>query len=341
MDYGGVATRAVDGDTNPVYSSKSITHTEESNDPWWYVELGGAFRIEQVVIWNRLDCCSDRLSGARVRLMTTLSTDGSSDIASEITLPDMTGRSNFEWDTSGVSNTDILGVLVFIPRQSTYLSLAEVQVYGARTNCPIIPSSSPSSFPTARPSAAPSKSQSPSTFPSTLQPTALPSASPSKSQSPSQKPSTTCPLENAALGKPTAQKSTGFGGDSSRAVDGNTSGVYNEGSTTHTTLIHGPWWYVDLQGSYTIQEVVIWNRKDCCSDRLSNAKVRLLTSISDDGVNYISEETLPDMDGEEKFVWDTSDIPNSGVVGVYVFIPANGVYLALAEVQVMAVPESC
>src|SRR4051812_10353384 len=51
---------------------------------------------------------------------------------------------------------------------------------------------------------------------------------------------------NYALGKPTSQSSTGYGGDPSRAVDGNTSGVWTNNSVTHTNFGHQPWWQVDL-----------------------------------------------------------------------------------------------
>ena len=74
-----------------------------------------------------------------------------------------------------------------------------------------------------------------------------------------------------ALGKPTTQSSIGFGGDPSRAVDGNTSGVWANNSVTHTNLDHQPWWQVDLlQGRY-IDTINVFGRTDpCCTGRLAN-----------------------------------------------------------------------
>ena len=178
-DFGGNATRAVDGDRTSNYKDGSITHTAESDSPWWYVDLGDAYRVEQVIIWNRLeDCCSERLSFAKVRLLTSLSNEGS-DFTSEVTLPDMTGVPNFVWDTSTLMNTDIVGVYIFIPAVDSYLSLAEVEVMGTHINCPVAPSSQPtiSAIPSSTPSLSPSLSAKPS---------AHPSGSPSQSMQPSE-----------------------------------------------------------------------------------------------------------------------------------------------------------
>src|SRR5947209_6301275 len=49
---------------------------------------------------------------------------------------------------------------------------------------------------------------------------------------------------NYAQGRPTAQSSTGWGSDSSRAVDGNTDGNWQDGSVTHTGYEANPWWQV-------------------------------------------------------------------------------------------------
>ena len=84
---------------------------------------------------------------------------------------------------------------------------------------------------------------------------------------------------NVALGKPTAQSShlisyLGFPHSSSEAVDGNTNGdVFGNGSVTHTYLQNNPWWYVDLTARYTINRINVYNRQDCCPDRLSGFKV--------------------------------------------------------------------
>ena len=65
--FGGDPARAVDGNTNGEFSADSVTHTAESTDPWWEVDLGKAAAIDKVVLWNRTDSnLGSRLANARV-----------------------------------------------------------------------------------------------------------------------------------------------------------------------------------------------------------------------------------------------------------------------------------
>merc|ERR1711988_504070 len=61
--------------------------------------------------------------------------------------------------------------------------------------------------------------------------------------------------------KPTSQSSTTHGGNSERAVDGNTAQAWDGGSCTHTAR-QNAWWKVDLQGEYAVSSVEVWNRSD-------------------------------------------------------------------------------
>jgi len=80
------------------------------------------------------------------------------------------------------------------------------------------------------------------------------------------------PVEQAR-GKPAYQSSTGYGGPPSRAVDGNTNGHYGHRSCTHTRKDHQPWWQVNLGGRRAVAHVDVWNRQDCCSNRLRHYHV--------------------------------------------------------------------
>ena len=82
--------------------------------------------------------------------------------------------------------------------------------------------------------------------------------------------------ENVAKGKKTKQSTTGFGGPASRAVDGNTDGIFSKNSITHTLLQADPWWEVDLGESLIINQLAIWNRTDCCSERLDEFAIEVL-----------------------------------------------------------------
>ncbi len=76
-----------------------------------------------------------------------------------------------------------------------------------------------------------------------------------------------------ALGKNTFQSSTYQGNTNSfgsgRVVDGN-------GDTfNHTNSQQGAWWEVDLGSTQNIGQVRIWNRGNCCQNRLSNFDIRV------------------------------------------------------------------
>jgi hypothetical protein len=77
---------------------------------------------------------------------------------------------------------------------------------------------------------------------------------------------------NVARGKPASQVSLAWGGLPSRAVDGNTAGDYlRDNTTSHTAEpSYQPWWQVDLGSPVSIDSIEIWNRSDCCAQRLSN-----------------------------------------------------------------------
>ncbi|HEY1186481.1 MAG TPA: PVC-type heme-binding CxxCH protein, partial [Gemmata sp.] len=70
-DYGGSASRAIDGNTNGSYSDGSSTHTREGTDnPWWEVDLGREVPVEQIVVWNRTDGnLGSRLANFTVRVL--------------------------------------------------------------------------------------------------------------------------------------------------------------------------------------------------------------------------------------------------------------------------------
>jgi YD repeat-containing protein len=145
---------------------------------------------------------------------------------------------------------------------------------------------------------------------------------------------------NLAQGKPTAQSSTlvyNPPGDASHAVDGNTDGNYFAGSVTHTNTDNQPWWQVDLGAVQSVGAIHLWNRTDCCQDRLANYYV----FVSD--APFAS--TDPAQTQAQAGVWTSY---NAGQAPTHATLTANraGRYvrvqlagtgiLSLAEVQVFA-----
>ncbi|KAG7469844.1 hypothetical protein MATL_G00133160 [Megalops atlanticus] len=74
--WSGHADRAIDRNRNPVYRSRSCTHTAAENDPWWRVDLLKNHTVTSVTVTNRGDCCHDRLDGAEIRIGNSLDNNG-------------------------------------------------------------------------------------------------------------------------------------------------------------------------------------------------------------------------------------------------------------------------
>ena len=137
--------------------------------------------------------------------------------------------------------------------------------------------------------------------------------------------STTITTDNLAQDKTTNQSSTSHGGISSKAVDGNTSGEWSNGSVTHTSNSYQPWWTVNLANNYSIGDVIIYNRTNCCTSRLSDFNVDVLNS-NGSIVNTIYVESMSSSSIKVNF---------NGATGRSIKVRLNGTNpLSLAEVQV-------
>ncbi len=140
---------------------------------------------------------------------------------------------------------------------------------------------------------------------------------------------------NLALGKPATQSSNYYETvryHASKAVNGDTQGVWYTNSITHTKKEQGAWWQVDLGSKKNINEIIIYNRTDCCANRLSNYQV----SISDkaDFSTHIYQQDFHVAPNPKK----TIKLDAPGKQGRYVRIQLlDKNYLSLAEVQVIGV----
>ncbi len=69
--HGGDAARAIDGNKSGTYGDGGQTHTEENTEnPFWEVDLGDEQPIEQIVIFNRVESdLGNRLSGFTLKVL--------------------------------------------------------------------------------------------------------------------------------------------------------------------------------------------------------------------------------------------------------------------------------
>uniref|UniRef100_A0A1I8JCR6 WSC domain-containing protein n=2 Tax=Macrostomum lignano TaxID=282301 RepID=A0A1I8JCR6_9PLAT len=196
VGWSGVCSRAIDGNTNQYYWGYSCTHTKLQKG-WWMAKTQKLAHIKEIKIFNRLDCCSNRLTNFVVTV------DGHA-------CASYNSRSVFKVKTFRCNRVG--RIVKIFSRKRTYLTLCEVQVFGTYT-----------------------------------------------------KRST----GNKLSFNKCFQTSTGWNGVCKRAMDGNKSQDYKKHSCSHTKSPSGFW-----QGSFTrparIKEVVIYNRLDCCSNRLNN-----------------------------------------------------------------------
>ncbi|WP_147303015.1 galactose-binding domain-containing protein [Marinoscillum furvescens] len=134
-------------------------------------------------------------------------------------------------------------------------------------------------------------------------------------------------IENLALAGTASQSSTAYEGAADRAIDGNTSGNYGDGSVTHTSHSETlKWWQVDLGSEKAIESIGIFNRT---------------------GSNYgahLNNFTVEVFDAQDQVVFTETyvDPPNpflsigtGGVIGKVVKISkTSDKAITLAEVQV-------
>ncbi|MEO1262001.1 MAG: RICIN domain-containing protein [Bacteroidota bacterium] len=134
-DARGAASNAIDGNKNGnwAWSNNSITHTNDEKDPWWEVDLGGVYDISKIEIWNRRDCCWDRLKNFHIMVSERPISNNSTTQNQFIG-----GAHSF---TSGDHPSMILEgnkrgryVRIFLKADNMPLSLTEVEVHGRRVN---------------------------------------------------------------------------------------------------------------------------------------------------------------------------------------------------------------
>jgi hypothetical protein len=118
----GEPERAYDGNTDGDWFHNSVTHTDNEFQPWWMADLGVVTMIYSVDVYNRFDCCRDRLSDFDIQVSKDNVSWG---------LPGTSvyfqGQGGFP--SSATFNTEARYVRVKL-RGSNPLSLAEVNIWG-------------------------------------------------------------------------------------------------------------------------------------------------------------------------------------------------------------------
>ena len=207
------ASRAIDGTRTGILDKGSCSMTRALSVNKWKLwlpggELGAKYPVNNVLIFNRRDCCGERLDDAEVWLD-----------------DELCGRVVYQEDKILYNvPCNLTGGRITILKEGTALTLCEVEVYVRAED------------------SAPE------------------------------------PLVNVAPGGAAHQTSTRAGGVANRAIDGQTTTHWNQGSCSNTQPGNNSRWTVDLAGSevgvqYKVERVVIYNRADDKQDRIDGVRV--------------------------------------------------------------------
>jgi len=408
IEFGAAAARAVDGRTDGTFSHGSCTHTKQDTNPWWRVDLGKTMNIQHIEVYNRADCCGERLERFQVRV-------GDSKTWEKNMKCGKTNWSVKQGKMVKIPCNTLQGQYVFVVIPATMpLNLCEVKVFGsdnpganAARGMPTEQSSTMKGGSSDRAvdghTNTDFKDNSCTHTEYELKPWWKVDLGKKRTVSAVQvwnrgdccgsrldnfevrvgmnggmwtagqrcgqrwkvpqgqhkeiscgkkqgryvwvvlqnrNVLTLCEVRvlttfakkgiNIARNKPTEQSSTGYGGYSKRAVDGNTDTNYKAGSCTHTHFDQEPWWKVDLEKSQAVGAVQIWNRGDCCGARLSNFEVRVGDGVKWQGTKVCGNERQKIAQGMRK------TILCGGASGRYVYIVKRDQgYMNLCEVRVL------
>ncbi|XP_045561153.1 uncharacterized protein isoform X2 [Salmo salar] len=124
------ASDAIDGKRNTNYGS--CTHTLKDRNPWWRVDLLNVYRITDVTLTNRGDCCPERLDGAEIRIGNSLENNGINNPRCAVISHIPAGEAH----TFQCNEMEGRYVVVVIPGRSEWLTLCELEVHGTPAGRP-------------------------------------------------------------------------------------------------------------------------------------------------------------------------------------------------------------
>eukprot|EP00547_Thalassionema_nitzschioides_P013359 CAMPEP_0194260402 /NCGR_PEP_ID=MMETSP0158-20130606/45493_1 /TAXON_ID=33649 /ORGANISM="Thalassionema nitzschioides, Strain L26-B" /LENGTH=1009 /DNA_ID=CAMNT_0039000491 /DNA_START=103 /DNA_END=3129 /DNA_ORIENTATION=- len=119
--HGAEASRAIDGNMDNTWAGNSVTHTEGDDDfdPWWRLVLDSEEVLGHIRVYNRGDCCGDRLNNAFIELF-----DDSGTLVFSINM----GTAETVKEVFLASSYNVKEVLIRL-QGNKVLSLAEVQLF--------------------------------------------------------------------------------------------------------------------------------------------------------------------------------------------------------------------
>ncbi|CAI9543693.1 unnamed protein product, partial [Staurois parvus] len=75
-EFLGSGLNAIDGNSDPLYVSRSCFASKAELSPWWRVDLMASYKISHIMITNRGDCCAEYINGAEILIGDSLTNNG-------------------------------------------------------------------------------------------------------------------------------------------------------------------------------------------------------------------------------------------------------------------------
>ncbi|XP_036840113.1 uncharacterized protein LOC110528604 isoform X3 [Oncorhynchus mykiss] len=297
------ASDAIDGKRNTHY--ESCTHTLKDRNPWWRVDLLNVYRITDVTLTNRGDCCPERLDGAEIRIGNSLENNGINNPRCAVISHIPAGESH----TFQCNEMEGRYVVVVIPGRSEWLTLCELEVHGTPAVTGELSGAEKDSLQTSYNNLTKERDQ-------------------------HQRETEKLKIKgNVALNGVATQSSLYKNRDASDAIDGKRNTHYE--SCTHTLKDRNPWWRVDLLNVYRITDVTLTNRGDCCPERLDGAEIRIGNSLENNGINNPRCAVISHIPAGESHTFQCNEMEGRYVV---VVIPGRSEWLTLCELEVHGTP---
>ncbi|XP_047672625.1 fucolectin-like [Tachysurus fulvidraco] len=136
LALGGIATQsstyasnnayyAIDNNKETNANIHPCTHTTFEPNPWWKVDLLVVYKISNVIITNRGDCCPERINGAEIHIGSSLINNSNNNPSCAVIASIPAGAS-----VTYTCNMQGRYVNIFIPIAGQVLAICEVEVYG-------------------------------------------------------------------------------------------------------------------------------------------------------------------------------------------------------------------
>uniref|UniRef100_A0A672LQC6 Uncharacterized LOC107574891 n=1 Tax=Sinocyclocheilus grahami TaxID=75366 RepID=A0A672LQC6_SINGR len=121
-----IAEKAIDGNRGLQQLYTGCSSTLNETNPWWRLDLHDVYRVSEVVVTNRKDCCAEQINGAEIHIGNSLENNGINNPICAV-IPDIPAGESNNYSCDGL---DGRYMIIHIPGDWKILTLCEVEVYG-------------------------------------------------------------------------------------------------------------------------------------------------------------------------------------------------------------------